>query len=93
MKLDNVNFKISTNRLLSELKTLVDTVRDPLSPVRKPTKYAEAYRDLLVLLSHEEIYRSIFEIQPGSKSNKLLVNLGKSRIEWLKRFHEDRVHD
>lgn len=82
---------MSLNRFVREAQPLIDILRDPLSPARRPLDYSDAYRDLTILLGNDEIWNSIVEIQEGCASNYVLHNLGNARIEWLKKFRRERI--
>jgi|GEM_PF-3454126 len=79
---------ISHNRFYRETQPLIDILRDPLSPARQPVRYAEAYRDLGLLVCDDSIWSALFVVAPGAKSNYALHNLGAERVEWLKAFRE-----
>ena len=77
---------ISHRRLGLELRALIDTLRDPLSPARRPVEYANAYRDLMVLVSNERYWQMIFNVQPGCNSNYIMTLLKGFRLDWLRQF-------
>ncbi len=79
---------ISHNRFVREAGPLIDILRDPFSPARCPMEYAEAYRDISLLVCDDTIWAALFEVAPGAKSNYALHNLGIERVEWLKAFRE-----
>lgn len=82
---------MSSRRLAGELIKAIDILSDDLAPARKPYEFTQAYRDLYVLVGDEERWASIFDIQPGNKSNFILHHLGPSRVKWLKQWREDEV--
>lgn len=82
---------LSFNRLIAELRPLIDILRDPFSPARQPLQYAEAHRDLVLAVTNDDIWQQIFEIQPGCRTNNLLHTLGTERMEWLRGFRDQAV--
>lgn len=79
---------LSHTRWVREVLPLIDLLRDPFSPGRQPVEYAEAYRDISLLVCDDNIWAALFEVAPGAKSNYALHNLGIERVEWLKAFRE-----
>ena len=79
---------MSRRALAQELIAAIDVLSNPLSAARNPFEYSHAYRDLFILVSHEERWQSIFEVQPGAKSNYILNEVGQARINWLKEWRE-----
>jgi hypothetical protein len=82
---------VSLLRLINEIRPAIDVLRDPFSPARHPVKYTEAYRDLAVVVTNEDIWRQMFEIQPGCHTNNLIHTLGVERIKWLRKFREQEM--
>ena len=82
---------MSSRRLAGELIKAIDVLSDVLAVVRDPRGYTEAYRDLYVLVGDEDRWASIFEVKPEYKSNRILHELGPTRIKWLKQWREDEV--
>lgn len=79
---------MTARRLAKELKGAVDILSDPMSPVRRPLDYSNAYRDLAFIISDESRWESIFVVEEGSESNFVLHDLGSKRVEWLKSFKD-----
>ena len=82
---------MSSRRLAKELIGSIDVLSDPLAAGRNPLGYSEAYRDLYILVGNEERWASIFEVQPGNKSNRVLHEVGAARMEWLKKWRDDEL--
>ncbi len=78
---------IPLNRLSKELIEAIDIVSDPLSQNRDPAGYSTSLKDLVILISDAETWERIWEVKEGSKTNKVLNQLGEKRVNWLKRFH------
>lgn len=85
--------RISMKRLTPELREAIDIASDVFAPGRTPTKYAQAIIDLTTIVTNEDIWSVINHIEDGRKSNHLLHNLGAERIEWLRKFREQRLND
>ena len=77
---------LSSRELTKALRGLTDVLSDPRQP-RDSYEFADAFCCLKTLLTSDGVWDSIFEIQEGNKSNRILHDLGERRVEWLKVFY------
>ena len=82
---------MTSRQLTKELRELIDVLSRKLESTRNPVGYARAYRDIFILLVDESVWESIFAISEGNQSNRILHDLGPSRMEWLEEFYENEV--